>query len=244
MSADIDPALLEAYADGELSPEETERVERHLAASPEDRRTVETLREMNAQLASAFDAPLRTPLTPAFRARLTATTESRRVRGWWSVAAGSAVAASIALAAGYLIGGYWDGSTQSGLAAGELAPSSPLHALLESGSDGSETNLGRGTATLSTTFIAGRGQPCREVHWSRASQASSTWAIACRRGEEWLVEIAVTRPDADPGAREAYFPAAGVGEEVIDAALEALGAGPVLGPGEVEDLIDAHWKPL
>ena len=244
MSPNIDPALLGAYADGELSPEETERVERHLADSPEDRRTVDTLRQMNAQLASAFDAPLRAPLAPAFRQPLAGATPSRRTRASWSVAAGSALAASIALAAGYLVGGYWAGSTQSVLAAGELAPSSPLHALLESGHDGSGTNLGRGTATLSTTFIDGRGHPCREVHWSRERQASSTWAIACRRGEEWLVEIAVTRPDAGPGAREAYVPAAGVGEEVTDAALEALGAGPVLGPGEVEDLIDAHWSPL
>lgn len=246
MSTGLDPALLGAYVDGELSPQEAEQVERHLANSPEDRRTVETLREMNAQLASAFGAPLRAPLPSPLRGRLAGATArpSRRVGLLWPVAAGSALAASIAVAAAMLVGGYLGNATEPGLAAGDIAPSSPLHVLLESLPDGGRAEVGSGTATLSTTFIDGSGDPCRELEWSAGADASSTWAIACRRDEEWLVEIALIRPAADRGASDAYIPAAGAGEEVMDAALAALRAGPVLGPNEVESLIDAHWRPL
>jgi hypothetical protein len=240
MTTRLDPTLLAAYADGQLTPEEAAKVERHLAEYPEDRQAVENLREMNALLVSAFEAPLRAPLTAALRKQLAGVGQRRVPK--WRVAAGSALAASIALAAGYLTGGSWK-TAEPGLIAGELVRTSALYALLESGRDGNATSLGRGTATLSTTFLDRRGEPCRDVEWSGDTGASSTWAIACRRGEEWLVEIAVSLAAAGANKRGAYVPAAGATESVMDAALEALGAGPVLGPDEVDLLIRSDWTP-
>jgi hypothetical protein len=228
MTTRLDPTLLAAYADGQLTPEEAAKVERHLAEYPEDRQAVKNLREMNALLVSAFEAPLRAPLTAALRKQLAGIGQTRRVPKW-RVAAGSALAASIALAAGYLAGGSWK-TAEPGLSAGELVRTSALYALLESGRDGNATSLGRGTATLSTTFLDRRGEPCRDVEWSGDTGASSNWEIACRRGEEWLVEIADSRPAAAADERDPYVPAAGATEKVMDAALEAIGAGPVLGP--------------
>lgn len=240
MTTRLDPTLLAAYADGQLTSEEAAKVERHLADFPEDRQVVENLRQMNALLVSAFEAPLRAPLTAALRKQLAGVGQTRRVPKW-RVAAGSALAASIALAAGYLAGGYWK-TAEPGLIAGELVRTSALYALLESGRDGNATSLERSTATLSTTFLDRRGEPCRDVEWSGDTGASSTWAIACRRGEEWLVEIAVSRPAAGADELDAYVPAAGATEKVMDAALEAIGAGPVLGPDEVDLLINSNWN--
>jgi hypothetical protein len=241
MSARLDPDLLAAYADGQLSPDEAAKVERQLEESPEDRRTVENLREMNMHLASAFEAPLRAPLSPRLRKQLAGDGRTMGVRFSWPVAAGSALAASIALAAGYLVGNPGR-VAEPGLAAGELAPNSALHALLESGREGNSTSHGHGTASIGTTFIDGRGEPCRDVEWFGDTGESSTGAIACRRGEGWLVEIAVSRPAAGADKREAYVPAAGATEAVMVAALEALEAGPVLGPDEVDLLIGSDWK--
>lgn len=242
MSARLDPTLLAAYADGQLSAEESAEVERQLAESPEDSRTIESLREMNADLASAFAAPLRDPLPPSLSKSLAGARGTRRVPVSWQVAAGSALAACIALAAGYLAGGAWSAADPA-LMAGEVARSSALHELLETGGDADATSLRNGTATLSTTFIDGRREPCRDLEWTGETAASSTWAIACRRGERWVVEVAVSQPAAGAEERDAYVTAAGAAENVRAAALDALQAGPVLGPDEVDLLLSSDWSP-
>ncbi len=240
MASRLDPTLLAAYADEELSPKEAAKVERHLADSPEDRRTVKALREMNARLAMAFEAPVRAPLPQALRNRLADARPVRRASRSRSLVTGSALAASIALAAGYFLGAS-STAVEPELTAGAIERTSALQTLLENGRDGSATSLGSGTVGLSTTFIDGSGEPCREVEWSGRSGGSPAWAIACRRGEEWVLEVAVARPAARTDTQDAYVPAAGATENVMVAALEALEAGPVLGPDEVDVLVTSGW---
>jgi Putative zinc-finger len=238
----IDTSLLGAYVDGELTPDEIAEVEAHLADSAEARETVDRLRSMNGLLAAAYDEPLRAPLPLALRASLSRRAPPRSLRSWWPVAGGMALAASIALAVGLFVGGNRTGPTDSPVAAGRLAYSSPLHALFETRTDGSQTDLGQGEAMLVATFFDDQGRPCREVEISQADLQSRTRAVACRRNDAWMLEVAVTRPDPRPETRSEYVPASGVGEEVVGAALDALGAGPVLGPAEVDNLIEGGWR--
>jgi hypothetical protein len=236
----FDMSMLSAYVDGELTPAEIAEVEALLAESAEARESVERLRAMNGLLVAAYDEPLRAALPPALRASLGHGARPRRLRRWWPAAGGMALAASIALAIGLIFGEYR--SSDATLTAGQIARSSPFHELFETQTDGTQTDLSEVSATLVATFLDGQGRPCREVEISEVRLQSRTQAVACRSDGTWIVEVIVARPGSAPEERSDYTPASGGGGEVIAAALDALGVGPVLGPAELDELIDAGWN--
>ena len=66
----MDPRLLNAFADGELEPEEAARVVMHLADCPEDQALVDAIMMTNALLVRACAGPLEEPVPPAIRAAI------------------------------------------------------------------------------------------------------------------------------------------------------------------------------
>ena len=100
--------LLAAYADGELTPEAVDEVERILAIDPAARRTVELHRGTTSLLRAAL-------AEPAFATD--ATTTPNLPRGMWASRHGWAVAASLAIG----IVGFGGGTLWSSLEAPPLA---------------------------------------------------------------------------------------------------------------------------
>ena len=64
----ISKETLSAFVDGELSPDEMDRVAAHLETHPEDHAYVQDLILSNALLARAFDAPMEQPIPERLRA--------------------------------------------------------------------------------------------------------------------------------------------------------------------------------
>ena len=246
-----DPAKLAAFVDGALSPEEAARMVLHLADCPGDRAYVDAMMEMNALLAAAYGDPihqaiperLRATIYPAAavapRARPAAARDTRAPArrpgntAWAALAASAAIA--FGLAAALAPGRDPAGSSSAGLAGPEL------RAALETspGFAGIETADGA-MITIMNSFFAGDGRPCREFEVLDA--VLRTQGLACRgAGGGWTPEISVASRLAEargPG----FVPAAGEGEDVLDAALKRLDAGPQLEPPEVDALIAVGWS--
>lgn len=68
--ARMDPAILSAFADGQLEPEEAARVVMHLADCPEDQRVVDGIMSMNHMLSRACAGPLDEAVPPAILATI------------------------------------------------------------------------------------------------------------------------------------------------------------------------------
>ncbi|RPJ42746.1 MAG: hypothetical protein EHM19_09960 [Candidatus Latescibacterota bacterium] len=103
---------LQAFADGELSPGEAERVRAHSAACPACARALAEIESVNAALNAYEETRLPPSIWPGLAERL-----ERRRPFFWSVP--FAVGASAAAAAGLLIG-LWLGSA-AGLGGGQAA---------------------------------------------------------------------------------------------------------------------------
>lgn len=234
-----DRAMLEAYVDGALPPEEVARVEAHLARSPADRRYVEQLGQMNALLTAAYAAPMLKPL-PARLRGLFAGSRRRRLPLW--PAAATALASAAALLVGLAVGRSLL-EPAPGVIVGPVATALPLHDLLEEMPTGHTTNLrGAGDVILVASFLDGAGRPCREFESADTAGSARTRAVACRENATWNVLVAITEPDV-PEAREAFVPAGSFSASAFDVVLDHLDAGMVLPPDEEAALIARSWRP-
>ncbi len=190
----IDPEMLAAYADGELSPADAAKVEEAIAAHPDLAKQVEAHRALRAQLASAFrpdprgararqaDGP---PETEGKRAGHRPGGGAPRPRG--RTAAGCASYAA-ALGAGRCPGGVagpWGrGGTHCDpvgpvvsedgqlVARGDLA--NALTTQLASAQDGKDVRI-------LISFEA------RDGHYCRGYEQGATAGIACREGSDWRI---------------------------------------------------------
>jgi hypothetical protein len=234
-----DRAMLEAYVDGALPPEEAARVEAHLARSPADRRYVEQLGQMNALLTAAYAAPMREPLPAGLRG-LFAGRRRRRLPLWPTAAA--ALASAAALLAGLAVG--WSLLQPApGIVVGPVASTLPLHDLLEEMPSGHTAALrGAGDVVLVASFLDGAGRPCREFESADTAGSARTRAVACRESAGWSVLVALTEPDVAE-ERDAFVPAAGFSASAFDVVLDHLDAGMVLPPDEEAALIARGWRP-
>lgn len=94
----MDEALLQAYVDGRLSPEEAKRIEAYLASRPDERERLAAYARANAALQDHFDRQLDEPV-PVRLLRA-----ARRPRARWPLRAAAAVALLVAGAAAGWIG--------------------------------------------------------------------------------------------------------------------------------------------
>lgn len=244
----IDRAMLAAFADGELGPEEAARVVMHLADHPEDQAHVDDLMAANAALQQAFAAPLAEAVPDRFRDLIlgappaTVVPFPRRVlasarTGW--LAAGLAAAAALAAVAVLAP----QGAPVPGalLAAGPVAPDSDLGAILAAAPSGAAQALGADRAlTVLASLPAAQGF-CREVELIDRAAATLSVALACTEGTGWSVAVVVT--EALPaGQAQAIAPASGATGADLGPWLDRLGVGLVLDPAQEAAAIASGWR--
>jgi hypothetical protein len=246
MGALTGPERLAAYVDGALEPEDAAGVVMGLADSVEDRRQVDALSELNRLLAAAYAAPLAEPVPERIRRVLAPAARSQglrlpgSLRGLLLPAGLVAAAAGLALVVGVSIGNWSSGPGQPdvGPVAGDL------HTVLEGTSSGDTVALEDGREiTMIASFRDGAGRFCREFEAQDDGSAQFSRGIACRDGPAaWIVAVMVSEPLADPaGSSGGYLPAAGTTDAALTGALDALGAGPSLGPSAERALIESGW---
>lgn len=244
----LDHAILDAFVDGALSPEEAARVVLHLADCPGDRAYIDAVMETNALLAAAYAAPLHQPVPERLRAAIfpaPAAPAPRARTGWRAAlrrpprALWGALAACCALAVGLGIG-LLPEDEAPGAAAG-LDPR--LRGALEARPSGLAVETADGAqVTLIATFRDGAGRPCRQFEILDVAAGALTEGVACRAAAGWTSEIAVASPLAAPERRgQTFVPASGEGDEALGAALDRLGAGMALTPSEEQTLIASGW---
>ena len=109
--------LAQDYLEGDLEPQERERLERHLHACPSCRKVVASYRELLAALAEPALPAMRAGFAAAVLARAAAA--GRRRRAWQAVALAAAM--FVIVGAGALL--RWGGLPDALAAVGDAAPS-------------------------------------------------------------------------------------------------------------------------
>ena len=243
MTRDWTEEQIAALIDGSIGDEEeASALRRLLERDPEAQSYAARIERANALLREAFETPADEPTPAAIQAAIfgdgdkVSPFKPRRAAGAWMP---TAIAASIALVIGLGVGTQVGESPSRVIAAlGETPLESPLHEALERLPSGAISDAG---VQPMLTFWDGDGRACREFEVLRELPEELEFGIACRNDVGlWHVEIVVTAPVTEPGP-EGYAPASGAGSDALDAMLDALGAGPALGPGAEATLLEQGW---
>ena len=255
-----DDTILSAYLDEELSPDDTRRLKDRLAGDPELARRLEQMRNADLAVRNVFDAADERPFPQSVLELLTdkganspqvrseegnvVRFPARGLRRYFQ--APIAIAASVALAAGFLAGDIvrrtLDGDVGVGpsLYAGTIPPTSELHDFLESGVSGAPQVLASGvSAKLLLTFENRDSDWCRQLQL--AAETGSVQALACRRNGSWEMEAVAFDANASPGSD--YRAASSGSLPALEAAIdEQIGSGEPLAPEEESRLISNGWR--
>lgn len=219
----IDDETLMAFADGELDPDQSAKVQAAIDADPALQVRLRAFTETRAALKSAIApqsslqdtdliariraasvAPPRASAQPEPAPRLPKPANFN-LRPF-----ATAIAAAMALA---VVGGIWwqsGGPDQGGMAAAQVAALNELPSGEARETDG-------GTMTVIASYRAGDGALCRE--YETADGHATRVAVACREGEDWAERFAV-----DLTADGGYQPASG-DIPGLDDFLTSTGAG-------------------
>ncbi|MEL6576279.1 MAG: hypothetical protein AAFQ81_10350 [Pseudomonadota bacterium] len=245
MMTDEDKAMIARLIDGSLAGDPREREIRDLVANdPDAMAYAEQIERSNRMIRAAFEAPMREPLPAGIRAAIFGQPGKvavlRRPSAWIP----TAIAASLALAIGVGAGIAWLAPSSDGQIAvlGDVAPNSPLFAALETLPSGSLSAAG---VQPMLSFYDQDGRACREFEVIGELPEELEFGIACREPTGvWHVEVVVAAPIADATpVGDGFVPASGgPAEATLEMMLDALGAGPALGPEEEAALIDNGWK--
>jgi hypothetical protein len=157
-----------------------------------------------------------------------------------------AIAASVALVAGFLAGDMVRRTPESGalriasLYGGAIPRTSELHDFLESGvSTEPEVLSGDVRGTLLLTFENEDSEWCRQLQLASAS--GSMQALACRRNGAWQMEAVTYDVAASPDGN--YQAASPRSSTALEAAVDAqIGDRAPLGAEEEVLLISRGWK--
>lgn len=196
----IDSAMLVAFRDRELDAAKTARVERALAADPELRERLESLRRVDSLLDAAFDPVLDAPL-PALHLTGRRLAEGGGPKLRHRPVARLAWAAGIAgLVVGYAAGHWGPAGPSSPEPMAAAAIQAKLADVLETEVSGTTVAFAdpakgiSGTVKPVSTFLNADGSYCR-AYEARASHATDTLTsrgIACRDGSgHWLTRVQV-----------------------------------------------------
>lgn len=208
-----DRETLGRFVDGELTPEEMERVGEMLARRPDLDAYVRRQEKLRSELRAAFgeldgaiparliEAVRSTPISWRWRLR-TMLTPILSVR--WLVPAGAA------LAFGLVIGLVARPQSDLGAdASGQLVAQGGLGHILDTrlASDGA----GLGSAQVGISFLSKTGEDCRTFTDGKSA------GLACRQGGAWVIETLARKVREDEGA--AYRMA---GSDMPDAVRRAV----------------------
>jgi len=253
--------VLSAYIDGELSPEEMERVR---AAIDRDEALAARLRdfsrvdELLAEFSSAIDRepmPARVlelldPPRTGSETRGTAVQEARILslprRPWYRTAGALALAASVVLA--LAVGLQQESGRDRGAGLDSLVRTGPVpesaalhHALQETASDNAYAAADEAgpSVTPVLSFVSTRGEYCREFRVDAQGQAAR--GLACRRDDRWEVLRLAAAGAANDG-KDAYATAASSVNADFEAFVDALVADAPLGAEAEARLLRDGWR--
>lgn len=211
MTAKLDHETLLAYADGELTAAEAERVERHLADDAEARATVASLREGRALLQGAYNEALTSPVPDKVQAAIDNALADHGRRGglrgtapaWMPLALAASIATVVVGApAGYFLADRAIDAKLARLEALHRGDRQALEAAIDQGLERNVSGLevawhnpdsgSQGTVTPLRTFKNAEGKWCREYVAASEmdAQKETRRAIACRTGEgRWQTRV-------------------------------------------------------
>jgi len=165
-------------------------------------------------------------------------------RGWL---AGGALAAAAAALVAVTVARDGSGPAGTEIALGPVPADAPLAAALDGLIAGvAEPRAEGGALEIVASFADGRGRLCRELRLEPAGGAAGEVAIACAAGGQWTVEAVIAlgaRDEMRADGEDRFEIAAGPDLAAIEAALDALGAGPILTPEEEAAARDRGWRP-
>ena len=257
---------LMAFADGELSPTEHERIAAQVAASSELQQIVAAFTRSNALLREVFDERLDEPvpqrLIDAVRnfqpqaqdaAAPAAASEIRPLPGVGQQQAGNlaavrrpaanysrmAIAATITLTVGILAGLMLQGGDDDGPPAFAGTDAAMLQVAMETKASG-ETLTGRRSAiTPQASYAVRDGGVCRDYTSGASAEEIQAQGLACRGNDgQWRIETEIAFV-ADPDGN--YLPADG-DHDPISEALGRLGASASLNATDEAKLLQNHWQ--
>lgn len=242
----IDPEMLAAYADGELGPEETARVEAAIAADPALARQVEAHRALRTTLSAHFapilDMPVPDRLTAALLPRdnvfdlaaarkakagaAEGTAQAQPASTRWIV--GGALAASLAL--GLVIGGQTGSGSSVISRDGQLIASAGLDRALTVQLASAQSGA---PVRILLSFKNADGRFCRGF------EQGAVAGIACRTGESWTIER--IQANGGKGQQGGYRQAGSAASEIM-AAAQDMAVGDALDMQAEEAARDADWR--
>ena len=240
--------ILSAYIDGELAPEEMERVREAIAADELLAARLQQFRRIDrllTEFSSSIDAE---PVPPAVLALLNPTGVDAGAPASSEPgpvvlpsarpplrlgAAALALAATVVLAVAIVLQLDSRDDAERGfdeiVRAGAVAPSSPLHHALEDVPSDETYALASGTGVGITpvlSFVSTRQEYCREFRVDAEARAAR--GLACRRSDRWETLKVVTTEGRSGETTHSATATAG-GDEGFDAFVDALVADEPLG---------------
>jgi surface antigen len=266
--ANVSDELLMAFADGELAGGEHARVLDYISQSPDGAARFAVFAKTGRSLADMFDQPMREPVPQRLidtvvgfsRDNVVSLTDRRASRAgvsrvlferplWAAAAAACAAIAAFGIAnrvpsksiqgSDVAFGLSWT-SDNTRVAGAELA------AALDDTVSGSRVVRAisgqSATVTPVFSFASTKGGFCRQ-YVIEPSAGSETWAgVACRQASgQWRVEIHDTT--ATKRAADRQVVVAGKGNTAaLDAVVDRLISGNVLGPEEEAAIIKDQWR--
>ena len=255
-----DDAILSAYLDDELALDDARRLKDRLAREPALALRLEQMRSANLAARGVFEAADDLPLPQsvldllnengADNPRATsdegnvATFPARGLQRYFQ--APVALAASVALAAGFLAGDVLhrtqdaDAPVAPSLYADTIPQRSELHDLLETGVSGTPRVLPSGASgRLMLSFENRDGDWCRQFELAR--ETGSMQALACRRNDAWHMEALAYGAPVPAGGN--YQAAGSDSLPALDTAVdEQIGTGEALDLEEESRLISNGWR--
>lgn len=260
-----DDEALSAWLDGELPQAEADRLTERLASEPALARRLEAMRSADGRVRDAFaaldDVPMPQsvldllgqdqPSAPAQDAGSNVVPFPRRIVQPF-LQAPVAIAAAVALAAGFFVSGQMrDGTFPGGpadsLYAGDIPADSGLYALFETGESGRTMTLEDGwTGQPLLTFADADGAWCRQVAIVESAGGSATGtvhAVACRRDGGWQTEVLSIDRQAVQDPAGSYQLASSTTPPAVSGVIDSLiGAGAPLDAPAESALIDRGWQ--
>ena len=260
---DISDEMLMAYADGELSAEDSRRVEKYLKDTPGAAARLETFVVTGRELGRLFDQPIREPvpqriLDIVYSAPLTSPLQKPNTFGSWieSLFPGrsvlqAAAAFSVVLACGGALGWTLQARQQAASTAfvevknGEMLATGDFQRVLETAASGAPVAVshgaGRQQISPMMTFVSVDGNYCRQYDLA-LDPTSRFEGVACRMpAGQWRVEVhARAKPVSKKGG--GIGTASGPSGAAIDAAYSKMSQGDALGAQDEMKLIARGWR--
>ncbi len=247
--------MIMAYVDGELPPEESERIGRLIADDKELLQKEALFRETASVLGQAFETPLHEQVPehllevvrPGERVSLTEKIVSvLNARQWFSPFPAAALAFVVVLGLVVLLrsGGQYVSprDTSSLLTTGEFSR------ILGKTVSGNAVRfaVGEGAAEIFPvlTFKDAAHRYCRRFELRNGGKTLAGQGVSCRREDgAWELEVfisAVDQRDQDKNAEQGYELAGG--EDRLDRLIETMRAGAPLGLEQERECIGRGWQ--